>query len=290
MSVEDRYEWLFRKSPALTVSLNEEGYFLDASDAWLLRFGYSRDEITNVRPQDLGSPESAKRISEEFMPRLRRTGRLDGVPVDLKTKKGDRVDCLASAIVERGAKGDYLRTVAVYTEVGQQARIEQRYRELYRATPAMLHTVDAAGRIIHVSDRWLKKLGYRRDEVLGRLITDFMGTEFQTTLGGGRLQDVIAQGELENEPRSYVTKTGELIEVELSATAERDHSGAVVALLVASKDVTERNRQERQLRAAFEENARLRAELERERDYLREEVQVSMNYGRIIGESPVLKK
>jgi PAS domain S-box-containing protein len=290
MSVEDRYEWLFRKSPALTVSLNEEGFFLDASDAWLRRFGYARAEITNVRPQDLGSPESAKRISEEFMPLLRRTGRLDGVPVDLRTKKGERVDCLASAIVERGAEGDYLRTVAVYTEVGQQARIEQRYRELYRATPAMLHTVDAGGRIIHVSDRWLRKLGYRREEVLGRLITDFMGTEFQTTLGGGRLQDVIAQGELENEPRTYVAKSGEIVEVHLSATADRDSTGAVVALMVSSKDMTERNRAERQLRVAFEENARLRAELERERDYLREEVSVSMNFGRIIGESPALQK
>src|SRR5690606_22295731 len=57
-----------------------------------------------------------------------------------------------------------------------------------------------------------------------------------------------------------------------------------------SKDVTERNRAERQLRSTFEENARLREELERERDYLREEVQVSMNFGRIIGESAALKK
>jgi transcriptional regulator with GAF, ATPase, and Fis domain len=64
----------------------------------------------------------------------------------------------------------------------------------------------------------------------------------------------------------------------------------LIALLVASKDVTERNEAERRLRAAFEENARLREELERERDYLREEVQVSMNYGHIIGESPALKK
>jgi transcriptional regulator with GAF, ATPase, and Fis domain len=81
-----------------------------------------------------------------------------------------------------------------------------------------------------------------------------------------------------------------VLEVLVSATADRDPSGAVVALLVAAKDVTERNRAERQLRAAFEENARLREELERERDYLREEVQVSMNYGRIIGESPALQK
>jgi PAS domain S-box-containing protein len=290
MSLEDRYQWLFRKCPALIVSLTEDGYFLDASDAWLRRFGYTREEITTVRPQDLASAEAAKRIVEEYLPVLRRTGRLDSVPVDLTSKQRERVDCLASAIVERGASGDYLRTVAVYTEVGQQARIEQRYRELYRATPAMLHTVDSGGRIIHVSDRWLAKLGYRREEVLGRLITDFMGKETQATLAGGRLLDVIAHGELENEPRSYVAKSGDIVEVVVSATADRDASGAVLALLVASKDVTERNRAERQLRAAFEENARLREELERERDYLREEVEVSMNFGRIIGESPALQK
>ncbi|HEX5046659.1 MAG TPA: sigma 54-interacting transcriptional regulator [Gammaproteobacteria bacterium] len=290
MSLEDRYQWLFRKCPALIVSLTEDGYFLDASDTWLRRFGYTRDEITTVRPQDLASAEAAKRIVEEYLPVLRRTGRLDSVPVDLTTKQRERVDCLASAIVERGAAGDYLRTVAVYTEVGQQARIEQHYRELYRATPAMLHTVDSGGRIIHVSDRWLAKLGYRREEVLGRLITDFYVKETQDTLGGGRLLDVIAHGELENEPRSYLTKSGEAIEVVVSATADRDASGAVLALLVASKDVTERNRAERQLRAAFEENARLREELERERDYLREEVEVQMNFGRIIGESPALQK
>jgi PAS domain S-box-containing protein len=289
MSLQDRYQWLFRKSPALIVSLNEDGFFTDASDSWLRRFGYAREEIINMRPQDLASPEASRRIVEEYLPVLRRTGRLEGVPVDLTTRDKERVDCLASAIVERGDAGDYLRTVAVYTEVGQQARIEQHYRELYRATPAMLHTVDSRGRIIHVSDRWLQRLGYRREEVLGRLITEFMGKEMQVTLGGGKLEDVIATGELDNEPRTYVTKAGEVLECLVSATADRDPSGAVVALLVASKDVTERNRAERQLRAAFEENARLREELERERDYLREEVQVSMNYGRIIGESEALQ-
>lgn len=289
MSLESRYQWLFRKSPALIVSLNEDGFFTDASDSWLRRFGYAREEITNMRPQDLASPEAAKRIVDEYLPVLRRTGRLEGVPVDLMTRDKERVDCLASAIVERGDTGDYLRTVAVYTEVGQQARIEQHYRELYRATPAMLHTVDSRGRIIHVSDRWLQRLGYRREEVLGRSITEFMGKETLAELGGGRLEDVIATGELDNAPRSYMTKAGEIIECLVSATADRDPSGNVIALLVASKDVTERNRAERQLRAAFEENARLREELERERDYLREEVQVSMNYGRIIGESPPLQ-
>jgi PAS domain S-box-containing protein len=290
MTLQDEYQWLFRRSPALLVSLNEDGFFVDASDAWLRRFGYAREEITNMRPQDLASPEGAKRIVEEYLPVLRRTGSLSGVPIDLVTRNNERVDCLANAIVERSDAGDYLRTIAVYTEVSVQARLEQHYRELYRATPAMLHTVDKHGRITNVSDRWLESLGYRREEVLGRVITEFMGKELQATLGGGRLEDVIAIGELEDEPRTYVAKSGEILEVEVSATGDRDPSGTVVALLVASKDVTARNRAERQLRAAFEENARLRDELERERDYLREEVQISMNYGRIIGESPALKQ
>ena len=290
MSQEPRYQWLFRRNPALIVLLNQDGFFVDASDAWLTRIGYAREEIVNMRPQDLASPEIAKRIVEEYMPVLRRTGRLDGVPVDLVTRNNERVDCLATAIVERSEAGDYLRTIAVYTEVGEKARLEQHYRALYQSTPAMLHTVDRRGRITNVSDRWLETLGYRREEVLGHVITEFMGKELQAKLADGRLEDLIATGALDDEPRTYVTKAGEVLEVEVSAAANRDPSGKVVTLLVASKDVTARNRAERQLRAAFEENARLRAELERERDYLREEVQVQMNFGRIIGESPALKQ
>lgn len=290
MSLADRYQWLFRKSPALMVSLDADGYFLDASDAWFNRFGYTRDRIGKLRPQDLGSRESARLIEEEYLPLLRRSGRIDNVPVEVSTTRGEHVDCLASAIVERGPEGDYLRTVVVYTEVGQEARLEQHYRDLYRATPAMLHTVDSAGRVVHVSNHWLRKLGYRREEVIGRLITEFMTEETRARLQREGIPNVFTTRDFDNEPRTFVTKSGEVIEVLVSSVRDRSKDGEVLAVLVASKDVTERNEAERRLRAAFEENARLREELERERDYLREEVQVSMNYGRIIGESPALKK
>src|ERR1044071_4183287 len=118
MPTADRYEWLFRKSPALTLCLNEEGVIIDASDAWLRRFGYSLAELTNVRPKDLSSEEAARRITEEYLPVLRRTGRLDSVAVDLKTKQGERIDVLASSVIERGVEGNQLRTVVTYVEVG----------------------------------------------------------------------------------------------------------------------------------------------------------------------------
>ena len=291
MFSNDRYQWLFRKGPVLSLSLNEEGHILDASDAWLARFGYGRPELSQLRSRDITNQESARRIIEDYMPLLRRAGRLTDVPVDLVTKAGETVACLANAVAESEPEGgDGMRTVAIYTELEDERSVGQHYQDLYKDTPAMLHAVDSGGRIVYVSDHWLKKLGYRREEVIGRSIIDFMAGESRDDMDEGSLVNIIAQGELDNAPRNYLTREGEVIEALVSARADRDENGEVTGLYVALKDVTERNRAERQLRAAFEENARLRQELEQERDYLREEVEVSMNFGRIIGESPALKK
>lgn len=281
--METDYRPFFRMSPVLAVALNEEGFVLDATDAWLQRFGYDRDGIHRLRARELSSPAVMQRIENDYLPLLRRTGRLNNVPVDLYTRSGEQVDCMASVAID--GEG---RTVVAYAEIGEANRIEEQYQHLYRGTPAMMHTVNSEGCIVHASDRWLAKMGYRRREVLGRNILEFLAGD--SGLDRQSVIDIIAEGELDNEPRSYTTRSGETIETLVSSRADRDSDGRVRRLHVAMKDVTERNRAERRLRAAFEENARLRRELERERDYLREEVQVSMNFGRIIGESPALKK
>ncbi len=286
------YLWVFRRIPAMVLVFDAEGRVQDASDTWLSRMLYARDEVIGRRPEDFATAESARRVLDEYAPLLRRTGQLDAVPIELQTRQGEVVDCVTSAVVEHAvAEGSgYLRTVAVYNESAVQAHIERHYRDLYRATPAMLYTVDPEGRIVLCSDRWLSKMGYRREEVLGRYISEFMSPSSQEALSGGRLQRIISTGELDNEPREMISRDGQVMEVLISAHAERDAQGRVSRMLVAMKDVTERNRAERALREAFEENARLREQLERERDYLREEVNVSMNFSQIVGESPVLRK
>ena len=285
--METEYRPLFRMSPVLSVVLDHEGFLLDASDEWLQRFGYTRDEIHRLRARELSSPAASRRIENDYLPLLRRTGRLNNVPVDLYTRSGEQVDCMANVVAYLNADGNG-RSVVNYTEVSEASRIEEQYQHLYRGTPAMMHTVDSEGRIVHASDRWLSKMGYRRREVLGRNILDYLAGD--SGLDRQAVIDIIAEGDLDNVPRSYVAKSGEIIETLVSSRVQRGADGRVQRMHVAMKDVTERNRAERRLRAAFEENARLRKELERERDYLREEVQVSMNFGRIIGESQALKK
>ena len=288
MSTENRYAWLFRRLPVIATLLDAEGLLTDVSDEWVHRLGYSRDEILGRSPQDIATPESAKQIREEHLPLIRRTGRLDHVPVDFVAKDGEKIEMLATTISEYEENGRFMHALSVFTELSDRGSLERRYRDLYQSTPAMLHTIDTEGRITAVSDHWLGKLGYTREDVIGCSILDFMSKASREPLLDGRVKDIIAAGQRQNVPREMVTKNGEILDVVMSARAETDPLTGSSSLLVASKDVTDRNRAESKLREAYGEIAHLKDELERERDYLREEVSVAMNFGHIVGKSPAL--
>lgn len=290
MITPDDYQWLFRKAPVMATSIAEEGVYLDINDAMLSRLGYDRGDMVGHRPEKFATPESARRLNQELRPALRRTGKLENKPVSFIAKSGEVVDCLTNAFVEFDREGEYLRTVAMYTEISDQARANFKYRSLYRSTPAMLHTVDNDGLIVTVTDHWLQKLGFKREEVVGRPITDFFSAADRKLYADGRLKKLIREGGFNNLKRQMVTKNGQVIDLVMSAISQPDERGDVDHLLVASKDVTERNRAERELRRTLAENARLREELERERDYLREEVNVAMNFGQIVGTSSALRR
>jgi len=290
MITQDDYEWLFRKAPVMTTLIAEDGAYLDVNDAMLDRLGYELNEMVGRKPEDFATPDTADRIVSELRPALRRRGKLENKPVGLVTSTGEVVECITNAFVEYDQEGDFLRTVAMYSEISDQARANFKYRTLYRTTPAMLHTVDGDGLIITVTNHWLSKLGFTREEVLGRPITDFMSIADQKKYADGGLRELIAEGDFNNLERQMVSKDGQRIDLVMSAISHRDENGDVDRMLVASKDVTERNRAERQLRQTLAENARLREELELERDYLREEVNDALNFGRIVGTSQALRR
>ena len=269
--------------------IDGDGRYLDVNDALLARLGFAREEMVGHRPAEFVSEASAQRIENEFVPTLRRTGKLENKPIALLTKSGEEVECITNSLVEHDPGGSFVRSVAIYTEAADQAKADFKYRDLYRATPAMLHTLDASGCIVTVTDHWLQKMGYTRDEVVGRPIVEFFGNADRKKFVGNRVQKVIEGGEFNNEERQMVTKDGIVLDLLMSAISDRDAAGRVNQVLVASKDVTQRNRAERALRKSLAENAHLREELERERDYLREEVNVAMNFGWIVGKSPALK-
>lgn len=82
---------------------------------------------------------------------------------------------------------------------------------------------------------------------------------------------------------------GQPVPVEYTSTPiimDGEPNGAVVVF----RDVTERKKIERQREEAYAEIKSLKEQLEQERDYLRDEVDVTVNFGEIIGNSMALKR
>ena len=140
---------------------------------------------------------------------------------------------------------------------------EARYRSLYHNTPAMLHSIDDRGRLVSVSNNWAEEMGYTPDEIVGRKLTDFFTAESKIYAEETVFNEFFNTGYCKDIPYRFVKRNGEIIDVLLSAIADRDRHGKIKRTLAVSIDVTERKRAEENLRQAKEELSRHSRDLER---------------------------
>ncbi len=126
---------------------------------------------------------------------------------------------------------------------------EARYRSLYQTTPAMLHAIDPEGRLLMVSDAWLERLGYAREDVLGRRSTEFFTEASREMALREGLPTLLARGWQREMAVQMLGRSGEVVDILLSAIVERDPAGRPLRVLAGLQDVTLRRRAERALEA-----------------------------------------
>ncbi|MEW6259237.1 MAG: PAS domain-containing protein [Thermodesulfobacteriota bacterium] len=127
-----------------------------------------------------------------------------------------------------------------------------RYRNLYHQTPAMLHSIDGFGNLIRVSEYWLEAMEYKREDVIGKPLVGFLTPESRRYAEQIVIPQFFRSGFCKDIPYHFVTGTGRIIDVLLSAIAERNERGDIVQSLSVSIDVTERNRAVQALQEAQE--------------------------------------
>ena len=116
----------------------------------------------------------------------------------------------------------------------------EKYTTLYMKTPAMLFSFDSQGKVVSVSDTWLEKMGFSREKVLGRIFTEFLtetSQEFATSKG---LPACFVTGECTDIEYQFVKNNGDLMDVLLSTTSEKDDSGKIIRSLAIITDITDR--------------------------------------------------
>jgi PAS domain S-box-containing protein len=185
------------------------------------------------------------------------------LPFIMYTDRGS--EAVASEAISRGVT-DYIEKTeetSQYTELTtrietaveeyriQQLQIDKKEcQSLFEQAPVMYAvTRNSGGKPIieECNQKFLDKLGYARDEVLGEPLDEFYTRESTQALYEDGYSRALA-GEFGTEERVFVTASGNEIETLLRAVPRWDENGETVGTLTLYVDITERKRREQRIK------------------------------------------
>jgi PAS domain S-box-containing protein len=249
---KEKFSLAFLATPnMLAISSLADGRYIEVNEAFERFMGYRRDEVIGRTSLELNIWQNpADRAMVLQM--LAEGKKVRDLEIGFRRKSGAiRVGLYSAEIIEIDGEQCLLTLVNDITErkrAEEELRFsEERYRRLYNETPVMLHSIDHEGRLVSVSNYWLEVLGYERNEVLGRSPTEFFTEASRRYAEEVNLPKFFRTGSCRDVPFQFVKKNGEILDVLLSAIAERDDEGKVVRSLSVIFDVTERKRAEEEI-------------------------------------------
>ena len=144
---------------------------------------------------------------------------------------------------------DVSTTLGVSLEAGAQRTLERVYERL----PVMMYAANPQGAIVDVNDYWLKRLGYSKQQVIGRSSAEFMPAG--DTVERRAVWAQLMRGEpVENWSMQYLTASGELVDGILYGAPVLDSQLRLQGAIATVFDVTD-------LRAAQRARDQLETEL-----------------------------
>jgi PAS domain S-box-containing protein len=241
---EERFRQLFEDDITGNVITTPDGSVITCNAAFLRMFGY--ESVEEVQSADTGRFLADHGTPEAWLERLRTGERLELLESSLVRKDGRAIHVLENAVGTRDETGAlteirrYLFDITRRKEAEEALRrSEERFRTITENVVDIVHIQDDQGAIRYISPAVEKVLGYRPEEMIGKLVRDFVHPdELAQTEEGFRdaLEQPGSDWMLEVRLRH---RDGSWRTAEVRGKVLTERSGARIAI-VSSHDITER--------------------------------------------------
>jgi two-component system NtrC family sensor kinase len=255
-ATEEDYRRLFEHVACGVYISSREGKFIDANRALLEMLGYeSKEEFLDIDiAKDLYvRPEDRRRFQE----RIETEGKVVDYEVEFKRRDGRSIPVFHTGHVRRDPEGNILGYEGINVDQSQRKQMERELKEAHdflskiiQSSPDAIMAADMRGNIILWNRAAEETLGYKADEVIGKMNIEKIYPEgaARQVMKMLRSPEYGGAGRLRSYPIVYVTRNGRVMDGSLSAAIVYDAGGAEIASVGIFVDLKERLEMESKLR------------------------------------------
>ena len=240
---ERRYRELFDSIQEGLFFATPEGRFLDVNDALVRMLGYgSADDLlrADVSAHLYPSYEAKERLVQAIAER----GALRNYEETLRKKDGGLLHTMQNISAVRDAAGNVVQIRGLMLDVTEQKMFQsqlQRERDfnqkILNTTQSMILVLDTAG-LISYANRRCYEAGYRKDELIGHRLLDWVEASHREDFKGALL--TTAQGQqVDNLELRARRADGSMGHFSISLSPMRDEANQVNSVVVVMTDITD---------------------------------------------------
>lgn len=250
--MKEQYRRLVELAQEGIIIVDAEEIIRYVNPAFAHSVGYTEEELIGRSIMSLIPEEEHPLVAAET--EKRRRGERSRYELRMRTKEGEtRTFLIAVGPLwdEAGAFAGALAVTVDITELKQKEealrRSEKRYSDLYNNAPDGYHMLAPDGTFLEINETELRWLGYRREEVVGRL------TVFDVTDERGRQAlehalSQLAEGRATHEVELEMIRCdGTHFPARMNIVAEFDEQGGYRGCRATVRDITEQKSLEQQL-------------------------------------------
>ena len=245
---EEKFRALFEQSMDAISIVAADGTSLDANQAWLDLFGYTRDDLASLNAADLYAEPG---VRDSFLKRVDEKG-FARDEVRFKRKDGDVFYCERSVVALRDQSGALLAYQAVNRDITQRKRAEQellesesKYRALFEHSMDAISLVSPGGLLLEANQAYLDLFGYTKEDIgVTNVEEHYANPDDRTRL----LEALSRYGELVDDAARLRKRDGTVMDCLRTVVARRDADGAIIGDQSVIRDITAHKKAEEALR------------------------------------------